>query len=260
MPVYWPQNAAKDTRNLLSPTVGLVSSVQSVAGTLIIAHRGASAEAPENTNPAFRRAIAMGADGIELDVQVSRDGVPVVFHDTNLRRLTGVAGRLSARTWPELKKLRVLGGSAGIPRLVDVLTLTRRRIVVQIELKPDAAVGPVLAAVKKAGAASWVILASFEPSLVREAARLAPAIPRMLISEGRQTPGALVRQLESCEAHGLSINCQKVRRADYVRFFQAKGFAVWCWTVNEVALAGRLVGWGIDGLLSDNPALLKRLT
>ena len=233
--------------------------MSSVANPLIIAHRGASAEAPENTLAAFRRALVLKADGIELDVQLSRDGVPVVFHDPNLLRLTGQRGRLAARTWPELKKLHVLGSKEGIPRLVDVLAFTRRRIVVQIELKRGADVASVVAAIKKAKARAWVILASFELSLVCEATRLAPTIPRMLISDGRRSVATLIRQLTTCEAHGLSVNYRAVRKAVYAARFQARGFVVWCWTVNDAATARRLVAWGIDGLLGDNPALLKCL-
>ena len=81
----------------------------------VIAHRGASAEAPENTRVAFRRALALRVDAIELDVQLTRDGVPVVFHDAALRRLTGEPGRLADRTRRQLRRLRVAGREP-IPR------------------------------------------------------------------------------------------------------------------------------------------------
>lgn len=230
-----------------------------VAIPLVIAHRGASAERPENTLAAFRRAVTLKADGIELDVQLTRDGVPVVFHDPGLLRLTGKRGRLTTRTWPEIEPLRVLGGKEGIPRLTDVLAFTRRRIVVQIELKKGAAVAPVIAAIKKAKATAWVILASFELKLVREALALAPSIPRMLISEGRHSPAALLKQLKQCDAHGLSVNHAAVTTKEYAGYFQQQGFVVWCWTVNDAARARRLIGWGVDALLGDNPSLLKRL-
>jgi glycerophosphoryl diester phosphodiesterase len=230
-----------------------------VAIPLIIAHRGASAKAPENTLAAFQRAIALKADGIELDVQLSRDGVPVVFHDTNLLRLTRRRGRLTAKTWPEIQEFRILGSKEGVPSLFDVLTSTRGRIVVQVELKRGVAVAPVIAAIKKARAAAWVILASFEQNLLRDAADLAPAIPRMVISEGRGLRSSLLRRLRACDARGVSVNYRAVRKADYLSYFQARGFVVWCWTVNDAATARRLTGWGIDGLLGDNPALLKRL-
>ncbi len=230
-----------------------------MAVPLIIAHRGASADAPENTLAAFRRAMALNADAIELDVYLTRDEVPVVFHDDNLRRLTGTRGRLSGKTWLELKPLRVRKSDEGIPRLADVLAVTRRRIVVQIELKRGTPVAPVIAVIKKARAASWVILASFEPSIFAEAAKLAPTIPRMLISEGRRSLVSIARQLKACEAHGLSINHRAIRTAADAAFFQVRGFSVWCWTVNDARAATRLINCGIDGLLGDNPALLKRL-
>ncbi len=225
---------------------------------LIIAHRGASAEQPENTLVAFRRALALKVDGIELDVHVTRDGVAVVFHDDELQRLTGERGPLAARTWRELQKLRVRG-VAPIPRLVDVLRLTRDRCVVQIEIKAGVPVAPIVRAVRAARAADAVILASFSVEIVRVARELAPAIPRMLISEGRASPAALARQLASCDAAGLSVNHRAIRSAAWLRGITSRGFAVWTWTVNDARAARRLAGWGVAGLLGDNPALLRRV-
>lgn len=225
--------------------------------TLIIAHRGASAEKPENTLAAFRRALALGVDGIELDVQLTQDGVAVVFHDASLRRLTGQPGRLRYRTWSELKKLRVYG-RAPIPRLVEVLALTRNRTVVQIELKPGTAVAPIIRAIRRARAMRRVILASFDAGLVAEAALLAPTIPRMLISPGRGRPEQLLRQMRSVGAVGLSLHHQAVRSRGWVQTIQAGGAALWCWTVNDARRARQLAGWGVEALLGDNPALLKR--
>jgi len=118
-------------------------------------------------------------------------------------------------------------------------------------------VAPVVRAIKAARAAEWVILASFDLRLVAEARKLAPAIPRMVISEGRLAPAALVRQLARCGAAGLSVNQRAVRSAAWVRHFHSRGYAVWTWTVNDPALAGRLTGYGVDALLGDDPALLK---
>jgi glycerophosphoryl diester phosphodiesterase len=229
-----------------------------VASPLVIAHRGASAERPENTLAAFRRAIAVGADGIELDVQMTGNGVPVVFHDETLRRLTGAAGRLEARSWAELARLRVRGDEK-IPRLSDALRLTRDRIVVQIELKGGVGVAPVVAVVNATRARDHVILASFSPTLVRTAARLAPAVPRMLISRGRIPAASLAQRLASVHAGGLSVDHRAVRSARWVRYFQVRGFAVWCWTVNDPVAMRRLARWGVNGILTDNPALLRRV-
>jgi glycerophosphoryl diester phosphodiesterase len=227
-----------------------------VPGPLIIAHRGASAETPENTLAAFRRALALGVDGIELDVHVTRDGIPVVFHDDDLRRLTGTRGRIGQKSWAELKRLRV-AGTERIPRLVDVLRLTRQRVLVQIEIKAGVPVAPVIAAVKSTRAAGPVMLASFDAKTVSEAARLAPTIPRMLISEARKTPAALLRQLTTCQAAGVSVNWRRIPSAAWVRSFLDRGHTVWCWTVNDATAARRLADWGVDALVGDDPALLR---
>lgn len=234
------------------------SSVPSVASLrpLIFAHRGASAEKPENTLAAFRRALALRVDGIELDVHVTRDGVPVVFHDDDLRRLTGERGRLAARTWRELQSLRVRG-TEPIPRLIDVLRLTRGRCVVQIEIKAGVPVAPVVRAVQAARAMEWVVFASFSAGLVRAARRLAPTVPRMLISEGKRSPASLARQLTACDAAGLSVDHRAIRSTAWVRWFHARGFAVWSWTVNDARTSRRLAGWGVGALLGDNPALMR---
>ncbi|HKY44532.1 MAG TPA: glycerophosphodiester phosphodiesterase family protein, partial [Pyrinomonadaceae bacterium] len=77
----------------------------SMSSPLIIGHRGASAVAPENTMAAFREAIAAGSDGIEFDVRLTRDAVPIIIHDNTLRRTTGLRHRVADLTWPELEKL-----------------------------------------------------------------------------------------------------------------------------------------------------------
>jgi glycerophosphoryl diester phosphodiesterase len=227
-----------------------------MARPLVIAHRGASAEAPENTLAAFRRALALGVDGIELDVQVTRDGVPVVFHDASLRRLTGVTGPLATRTWRDMKKLRV-HGTEPIPRLADVLALVRGRAVVQIELKRGSRAAPVVRVIRRARAAAWVILASFDLPLLREAGRLAPDIPRMIIAEGRDLK-KLLADLTALGGVGLSLDHRAVRHRSVVGKIHHHGGRVWCWTVNAAPAMRRLAARGVDAILSDNPALLRR--
>jgi glycerophosphoryl diester phosphodiesterase len=227
-----------------------------VAKPLVIAHRGASAEKPENTLAAFRRALALGVDGLELDVQVTRDGVPVVFHDASLSRLTGTPGRLANRTWRGLRKLRVLG-TEPIPRLAAVLALVRGRALVQIELKRGAKVAPVVRVIRRARAAKWVILASFEANRLRPARRLAPEIPRMLIAEGGNLDD-LLAAMTTLGAAGLSLDHRVVRRRAAVARIHRHGGVVWCWTVNAAPAMRRLAAAGVDAILSDNPALLRR--
>ena len=224
---------------------------------LIIAHRGASAEKPENTLAAFQRALALEVDGIELDVHLTRDGVPVVFHDPALKRLTGTRGRIARKTWEEIQTLRVRDREP-IPRLVDVLRLTRGLAVVQIEIKAGP-VSPILHAIRAARATEWVILASFDVRLVAKARILARGIPRMLISNGKPAPAVLLRKLAECGAAGLSVDYRAIHSAAWIGHFQARGYSVWSWTVNDPAVGRRLAGWGIDALLGDDPALMQRM-
>lgn len=249
-------------------SVRLVASPVS-RSPLVIAHSGASAELPENTLAAFRRALEVGVDGIELDVHTTADGVPVVFHDAALRRLTGRPGRVARKMFAELRLLRVARTDERIPTLREVLALVRSRgrgrVVVQIELKRGVAVAPVVAAVRAARATKSVILASFELPLVAEAARLAPRIPRMVISEGRGSPATLARQLAAVRAIGLSVNHAAVRDRALVdairgpvRAGSCRRFTLWTWTVNNPARMRKLAKLGVDAILTDAPALLRK--
>jgi glycerophosphoryl diester phosphodiesterase len=234
-----------------------------VTRPLFIAHRGASVETPENTLAAFRRALALGVDGIELDVQVTRDGVSMVFHDATLVRLTGRRGRIAQFTRRELDAFRVRGEA--IPALAEVLALTRDRCVVQVELKRGTPVAPVVETIRRARAGAAVILASFERELVAEARARAPHLPRMLINEGggrgRPTPQARVQGLASVlaalGAAGVSVDHQAIPSAKFIAALKCRGFCVWCWTVNHPRAMLRLARWGADAILSDDPALLR---
>jgi glycerophosphoryl diester phosphodiesterase len=225
---------------------------------LCIAHRGASAQAPENTLRAFECACALGADGIELDAQTTRDGVPVVFHDAGLRRLTGRPGRLADCLWSELRGLRVRGEP--IPSLQEGLDFARGRMLVQVEIKKGARVAPILGAVRSTRTARNVILASFEHAILREAAALAPSIPRMLIADPKLPivrPSAAglrwARAALSLEVAGISLNYRCIDSELLVGAIRGLGLKLWCWTVNDCRAIRRLSNWGLDGLIGDDP-------
>jgi len=220
---------------------------------LRIAHRGASAEAPENTLAAFARALALGADGLELDVRVTRDGVPVVIHDATLIRLTGRRGTVARLALADLRVARVRGEP--IPTLPEVLALVRRRAVVQIEIKPGVPVAPVVRAVRQARAGNAAILASFAAATLAEARALAPRVARMWIRE-RGTPGRLHPRLAALAAAGVSLDHRAIPSPEFVAALHRRGWRVWCWTVNDPSAMRRLADWGVDAILSDNPALL----
>lgn len=220
---------------------------------LLIAHRGAPTEAPENTLAAFSRALTLGVDGVELDVRVTRDGCPVVFHDATLSRLCGIKGRIARLGFDELRPIRLRGEA--LPRLEEALDLICPRAVAQVEIKEGVPVAPVVRAIRRAGSARRAILASFDRAAIREARDLAPRVPRMLISyDGR--PATLERATSGLEVTGVSLDRRALRSPARLAALHARGWQVWCWTVNRPAVMLRFDAWGADALLSDNPALL----
>jgi glycerophosphoryl diester phosphodiesterase len=213
--------------------------------TLVIAHRGASGEERENTLPAFERAIEVGADYVELDVQSSSDGVLVVFHDLNLGRLTPLRGPLRRRRAAELREV-------GIPTLDEVLELTRGRIGVMAELKSAylyrrhdlvrrtvALLGP------------GDVALSFERRALQEARRARPEI-RVLQHVGF---GVSVRAA-AAYAWGVGFADARVTPRGLDRAVSA-GLKRLVYTVNDERRMRELVDAGVDGIFTDRPARLR---
>lgn len=243
---------------------------------LVIGHRGASGRLPENTLAAFRGAFEDGADGVELDVRLSADGVPVVVHDASLFRTTGVRGRVRDRTAAELaeclaRRARVGAapgaGETGVPTLERALELAAGYgAVVWAELKGgEAALGEAVAALL--GRRGWrdrVVVLSFDhealrrirriDARVRTAATLAPSIrtPRL-------GPSRVVEAVERAGAASAALHVALAtrRRVDALR---ERGLGVAVWTVNSRAIARRLDRFGVDAIMTDFPARLAGRT
>jgi len=226
-----------------------------------IAHRGASASAPENTHAAFAAALALGVDAIELDCQLSADGVPVVIHDETLERTTSGIGPVRAKPWEELRRLDA-GGWKGeafrgerIPRLEDVLIQLDGRVILDIEIKSASDVGeiesPLVALVRARGALPWVIFSSFHEGAVRNVRAASADAAIGILWDRKPAAGsiALAREL------GARCIVPSVRRTtpELVTEAHAHDLGVWVWTVNELAEMRRLTAAGVDALFSDYP-------
>jgi glycerophosphoryl diester phosphodiesterase len=213
--------------------------------TLVIAHRGASADERENTLPAFERAIELGADYVELDVQASSDGVLVVFHDLNLGRLTPLRGPLRRRPAAELREV-------GIPTLEEVLERTRGRVGVMAELKSTYLyprhdlVGRTVAAL-----GTEDVVVSFERRAVHEAKRARPEL-RVVQHVGF---GVSIRAA-SAYAWGVGLADSRVSVQALDRAGSA-GLRRLVYTVNDEVRMRELVEGGVDGIFTDRPALLR---
>ncbi len=227
---------------------------------LVFAHRGGSKIGPENTIVAFDRGLAAGADGLELDVHLSRDGVAVVHHDRLLDRTTRATGPLNARTASELSKLDV-------PMLSDVLARYRgRRIIIEMKEPTAALARTVVDEVRRAKMADLVCLGSFSVTALRAARAYAPDIAtsggqmEVRIALYRSwcylTPGRVPYQaFQVPETSGST----RVVSPRFVKLAHKAGLVVQVWTVDEPDDMRRLLEWGVDGIISDRPDIAARV-
>ena len=243
---------------------------------LVFAHRGGAALAPENTIAAFDRGLETGADGIELDVRASRDGVVVVHHDATLDRTTNQAGRVDALDARELARVDagyrfVLGGThpfrgqdVDVPTLIDVLRRYRDcRVIVEMKINSAEFAAAVVDVVRSADALDRVCLGSFGRRALRAARQLAPALATSAARE--EVRWALYRSwcrwpVKRPPYAGYQVperaESTQVVSPVFVRHSHAAGLGVQVWTVDTEADARRLLGWGVDGLISDRPDLV----
>jgi glycerophosphoryl diester phosphodiesterase len=210
--------------------------------TWVIAHRGASAEERENTLPAFERAIAVGADFVEFDVQASSDGALVVFHDDDLDRLTPLTGPLRHRSLAELREI-------GIPTLEEVLELVAGRIGVMAELKsPHLHRRHDLVTRTVALLGRDAVVISFSRLALLQARRARPEL-RTLQHVGFGVSIAIAAGY----AWGVGFDDSRVTPRGPAKA-RALGLATAVYTVNEPARMRELEELGVDGLFTDRPA------
>ena len=221
----------------------------------IIAHRGASREAPENTIAAFRRAQQLGADGIELDVHLTTDGVLVVHHDAMPRaspspKLAGKA--LHELSWSEVALFRVNG--APIPRLEEVLDAVGSSLNIYCELKGAGTTAAACALL--AGGAPRHAVHGFDHRQVARAEGLAPQLPRGVLEVSYHVQP--LSGLASVHARDLWQQWEMIDHA-LVNDAHALGARIVAWTVNDAAPMSALAALGVDALCTDDVALARTL-
>ena len=206
---------------------------------------------------AFANGLAVGADGLELDVHLARDGVVVVHHDRLLDRTTALRGPLVARTSDELAR-------AGVPRLADVLARFRDvRVIVELKQNREPLAAAALDVIRRAGAVDRVCLGSFGLKVLRAARKLEPAIATSAARE--EVRWALYRSwvrwpVSRVRYDGYQVpECAgrtQVVSPRFVEYAHRAGLAVQVWTVDSEAAARRLVHWGVDALITDRPDII----
>jgi len=227
---------------------------------LVFAHRGGGALAPENTIAAFDNGLALGADGLELDVHLSRDGVVVVHHDRLLDRTTALRGPVAAQTADALRR-------ADVPTLAEVLTRYRDpRIIIELKVNTMALAAATIEVVRRADAVDRVCLGSFGLRVLRAARALEPALATSGARE--EVRWALYRSwcrwpVTRVGYSGYQIpewsGRTRVVSARFVEYAHDAGLGVQVWTVDTPDAARRLLAWGVDALITDRPDVIVPL-
>ena len=229
-----------------------------------IAHRGYSARHPENTMAAFAAAVELGYRVVETDVHATADNVLVVFHDSRLDRLTDMRGLVSQTNWPDLCRARV-GGRERIPRLEDLLA-TWDRLRVNIDPKQDSAVVPLLDVLRGADAWDRVCVGSESSRRLRRIR--AAAGDRLCTSMGTAEVVRLWLAGHTLPLGGFAADCVQVPPRRWglpvidralMAAAHARGLPVHAWTINGEAEMNRLLDLGVDGIMTDEAELLKRV-
>ena len=225
-----------------------------------IGHRGAAGLAPENTKAGFKKAIELGLDMIELDIQLTKDNQIVVVHDYNLERIAGVSSKINELTLKQLKEIDI-GSYFGdqfsdqrIMTLKEVISVVKTKLMLNIEIKmledkSQLLINKLKQLLTEENFIDQVIISSFNHCYLQE---LGPEFKTAILINSH--PVDPVTMIESANANGIHPN-HKLLTPQLIQQVQQAGYFVNTWTVNDSAKIKQLKEWGIDGIVSDNPLL-----
>ena len=231
-------------------------------GPIAFAHRGGASVHPENTERAFRHAVDLGYTHLETDVHVTADGVAIAFHDESLDRVTDREGVIAELPWSEVRRARV-AGTDEIMRLDDLLAAfpdTR----INLDPKHDAAVGPLAEALQATGAVERVCVCSFSDERTEHVRAIVG--DTLCVGAGPRTITALVLRSLRLPAQVADVHVAQVPlkhgrvpivRKGFVKAAHRRGIEVHVWTIDERAEMERLLDMGVDGLMTDQPEVLR---
>ncbi len=261
---------------MLCLVLGAVVPVQATEqGPLIVAHRGASHDRPENTVAAFEEAWEQGSDAIEGDFFLTRDGKIVCFHDRTTKRIAGVDRRVEDQTLEELQALDV-GAWKGepyagmrMPVLADVLALVPegKQVFLDIKSGPQI-VQPMRAVIDQSDLTpDQIVVIAFNAEVVAETRRRIPEVQTYWLLSHRQdeqtgewTPSLddVLATLRRIDAHGLSMRANaEVATEAFVAALSEADFEFHTWTVNDPPTAIRFAELGVDSITTDRPAFIR---
>lgn len=266
-------NLRRIANSFLIP-LGMMSLSTWMNAAEIVAHRGASYDAPENTAASARLAWEQGADAVEFDIRITTDGKIIAIHDKSTKRTTGVPGKAEEMSFEELRKLDA--GSwkdasfAGekLPTLEEMLATTPSGKRLFVEIKSDQRIVPVL---KKSLEASGlkpeqIVLIAFDYETIKEAKRTMPQYEALWIVGYKPDPDTgrlpyeleeMIRMCKEAGLDGLDLNFQWPIDEEFVRKVHDARLKLCTWVVNDAEIARNQARWGVDGITTDRPGWIR---
>jgi len=242
-------------------SVLMASSMLVNAQTKIIAHRGFSSIAPENTLSAFQKAIEIGADYFELDIHKTKDGEIVVIHDASVDRTSSnnTKGEIAKMTTDDLanvkvgyeKKFKMKFKNEKLPTLKEALELARGKIKVCIEVKVYGVEKEVMQIINEVGVNDGVIIFSFYYPVIARIRHLDKSIPTLYL-KGKATQLDL-DYAAAIEANAIGVGSGMRITKEFLDYAHDNGIEVWQWTVDDENKMKQLIDLGIDGLITNFP-------
>jgi len=236
---------------------------------LVIAHRGASLQAPENTIAAFRLAADLGADAIEMDAKLTADDRVVLHHDLRLERTTNGTGRVSSWDLNELKRLDaglkfdISFGNERIPTLEEVIETVGDRLLLNIELTNyaspfDALPDIVVQIIRKYGIQGRVLISSFNPKALLRVRKIEPEIGCGLLIKSTE-PRWLRWLLRIFVAHDAVHPSFDILGQKEMEEYRRRAKRVFVWTVNLHDNVVEMLRLGVDGIITDDPRFVRSI-
>ncbi len=228
----------------------------------IIGHRGYPAKYPENTIASFLAALYYGADGVEFDVRLTQDGIPVVIHDADTRRIAGVGCEVKKTSLIKLKKLH-LGLAQNIPTLEEVCKALPAKIMLLVEIKNVEAVEPALEIVKKYGRLNNTIIVSFMPEALSKAKKYIPGVKTGLNIVSAEKIQFGLTEWKDIGLSTLNPSIDSLKMVDvnlfkiFLKHAGLQGFETFIWTVNNPESIKGFIDL-INGVITDEVELFVK--
>ena len=226
-----------------------------------IAHRGASGNAPENTLAAFKKAIEIGVDAVELDLHGTADGEVVAIHDPSLDRTTNLRGNVNQTTLETIKHADAGGWFASefadesVPTLAEALECLGKRAIAVLEIKDPLISEAVVAKIHEIHTPDLTVIISFHTAILQAVRSLAPRIPTGWLignQNNHASPVQLCQQLGKLGSPLLNVNHQLIT-AEFAYEVRRRGITLWCWTVDDLNRMREMKALGVQGITSNHP-------